>query len=175
MGPEIALAATAISAGVGAVGAIQQGQASADAANYQAGVARNNAIIAGQNKQYAVQAGAVKAQAQDLRNRETQGRVLAAQGASGIDTDSTTSTEVRQSAAEIGRLDTMTIMANALLTSRAAGVAESDAQAQATLATQRAAQSETAGLIGAGSSILGGAASFADKWASYKAKGVEGF
>jgi hypothetical protein len=72
-----------------AVGAITQASAQQDAAKYQAAVARNNQITASQNAQYAAQAGAVEAQARDRRNASIAGSILAGQGASGIDINST--------------------------------------------------------------------------------------
>jgi hypothetical protein len=174
-GPEIALAATVVSGVVGAVGAIQQASAQQDAAKYQAAVARNNQITANQNAQYAAQAGAVEAQARDRRNAAIQGSLLAGQGASGIDIDSTSSKEVRDSQEQLGRLDTQTIMARALLQSRSYTADAANQGAEAELQTQRASNAGTAGTIGAFSSLLGGATSFADKWQKYQNVGIAPF
>jgi hypothetical protein len=175
MGPEVALIATVASAVVSGVGAIQQGNAQADAAKYQAAVARNNQIIAQQNAGYAAQAGAVAAQARDRKNAAVAGSLLAGQGASGIDVESTSSKEVRDSQEQLGRLDTQTIMARALLQSRSYTQEAANQGAESDLATQRASNASTAGTIGAFSSLLGGASGFADKWMKYQNVGITPF
>lgn len=172
MGPEVALIGSLVSGVVGFVGQMQQASAQADAAKYQQAVARNNQIIAQQNASYASQAGAVQAQAQDRRNAAIEGGILAGQGASGIDTESTTSREVRQSQEQLGRLDTQTIMQRALLQSRSYTAEAANQGAEADLAGARARSATTGGLLGGLGSLLGGATSFADKWQRYQLSGV---
>src|SRR5262245_52050601 len=92
----IGLALTAVSTLVGVVGAISQGQAAKQQAEYQAAVARNNQIIAEQQKQYETQAGEARAQAQSFKNRQTLGAITAGQAASGIQLDSPTLSDVRE-------------------------------------------------------------------------------
>ena len=169
------LAATAVSSVVGTVGAVSTGIANSNAANYQAVVARNNQTIASQNAQQSAAAGATASQARDFRTRAVLGEVTAAQSASGIDTNSGSSREVRQSVDELGRLDTATIMHNAMLQSGAYADQAMNFGAQSTLDTSTASNALAAGGIGAGSSLLGGASSFADKWLRYRTQGVEGF
>ncbi len=160
---------------LGAFGQIQQGQASAGAAKYQAAVARNNQIIAEQNARYSVAAGETQAQAQDFRNRALAGAVEAAQGASGIDVGSPTLSDVREGESQIGRLDTATIMQKAMLQERAYEQEASNFGAQNQLATMEARSAERAGYIGAAGSILGGGSNFADKWQRFKLVGVPGY
>jgi hypothetical protein len=175
MGPEVALIGTLVSGVVGFVGQMQQASAQQDAARYQAAVARNNQIIAQQNAGYAAQAGAVEAQARDRRNAAVAGSILAGQGASGIDVASTSSKEVRDSQEQLGRLDTQTIMARALLQSRSYTQEAANQGAEADLATQRASNAGTAGTIGGFGSLLGGANAFADKWMKYQNVGITPF
>ena len=171
----VSLAGSVISAGVGAVGAMQQSAATQASAKYQAQVARNNEIIAGQNATYAAQAGATAGQAQDFKNRATQGAILAAQSASGIDTESETSKEVRDSAARLGRLDTLNIIQQANLNKYGSQTQVTSFKAQAGLSDLQAKSASSAGGIGAFTSILGGASSFADKWLRFQNVGVPGF
>src|SRR3954462_5215977 len=96
-GAELGLIGSLVSGVVGFVGQMQQASAQQDAAKYQAAVARNNQIIAQQNASYASAAGAAQAQAQDRKNAAIAGSILAAQGAGGIDVESTSSKEVRDS------------------------------------------------------------------------------
>lgn len=169
------LVTTAISGTVGAVSAISSASAQADSARYQAAVARNNQTIATQNAQQAAQAGAVAGQARDLRTRATLGAIQAAQSASGIDTGTGTNKEVSDSAVELGRLDTSTIISNAMQTSRAYTAQGANFGAQSELDQATARNATTAGVVGAGTSLLGGASSFADKWLRYQTQGVSGF
>lgn len=171
----VALVGSTLSAGVGAVGAISSANAQSDAAKYQAQVATNNATIAGQNARYAAAAGATQAQARDFKTRATVGAIEAAQGSSGIDVGSPTSKEVRDSAEQLGRLDTATIMSNAMLQSRAYSAQATNFDAQAGLDKMQASNAQTAGGIGAFTSLLSGASSFSDKWLRYQTAGVPGF
>lgn len=159
----------------GAFGQIRQGQAASAAAKYQAGVARNNQIIADQNARYAVAAGESQAQAQDFKNRALVGAIEAAQGASGISLDSPTLADVRAGESQIGRLDTATIMQRALLQERSYEQEASNFGAQSTFAEAEGRSAKRAGYIGAAGSILGGASNFADKWQRFKLAGVPGY
>lgn len=164
----IGLALTAISTVVGAVGAISQGQAQKQQAEYQAAVARNNQIIAEQNKQYATQAGEAQAQAQGFKNRATLGAITAGQAASGIQLDSPTLSDVREGSAQTLRLDTQNVMSNALLRARQADVQAMNYGAEAGLQQMRGSQAATAGYIGAFGSLLSGGSSFAEKWSRFQ-------
>lgn len=169
------LVTTAVGATVGTVSAISSASAQAGAARYQAAVARNNQTIATQNAQQAAQAGAVAGQSRDFRTRATLGAISAAQSASGVDSETGSSKEVMESAQELGRLDTSTIISNAMQTSRAYTAQGANFGAQSALDEATASNATTAGVVGAGTSLLGGASSFADKWLRYQTQGVPGF
>lgn len=164
----IGLAFSAISGIMGAIGSMQQASAQASQAKYQAAVARNNQIISEQNQQYAAAAGEASAQAQGFKNRATLGAIEAAQGASGIQLDSPTLAQVREGSANILRLDTANVMANAMLRSRAYGSQATSFGAEADLQNMRASSASSSGTIGAFGSLLGGASSFAEKWSRYQ-------
>lgn len=168
----LSLIGSAISGVTGFIGSMQQGAAAARAAEYSAAVARNNQIIADQNARYAAAAGEAKAQAQDFKNRSIFGAIEAAQGASGISLDSPTLREVRDSAQQIGRLDTATIMQDALLTSRSYSAQAANFGAEAELDTMRASNARTSGFTSGFGSLLGSASSFADKWSRFKTVGA---
>jgi hypothetical protein len=169
------LAGSALSAGVGFIGAQQQASAQAASANYQAQVARNNAVIQQQNAQRAAQTGRAQAQQQDLKNAATYGQVLAAEGASGIDLSTGSPRQVQSSAQQIGRLDTLNIADRAQQQVRGYNINALSDTAQAQLDTMQAQNAQTAGTISGISSILGGASSFADKWMRFQTTGVPGF
>jgi hypothetical protein len=157
------------------MGAMQQGHAQAAQANYQAAVARNNAIIQQQNAAQAAATGRAQAQVQDLQNARRLGMIAAAQGASGIDIGSGSFRDVTSSAAQLGRLDTQTVMQRALEQARGYNIEAASQTAQAQLDQMQAQQAQRAGMIGGVSSLLGGASSFADKWRWFQTTGVPGF
>jgi hypothetical protein len=165
------LAGSALSAGVGFIGAQQQASAQAASANYQAAVARNNAIIQQQNAQQAVQVGRAAAQAKDLENAQQMGAIVAAEGASGIDLGTGSPTQVRSGQQQVGRLNTLNIMQKAMNEARGFNVAAMSDTAQAQLDTMQARQAQTAGMFQAAGSLLGGATSFADKWIRFQMPG----
>lgn len=171
----VSLASTAIGGVTSFIGSQQSATAASDAANYNAAVARNNQVIASQKAQYEVQAGRVAAQNQDFQNRAKLGAITAAQGAGGIDLDSTSSKEVRDSAAQLGRLDTSTVMNNALVRAYGSNAEATNFGAQAGLDTMQAKNAQTAGTFAGFSSLLGGASQFSDKWLRFQDQGIEGF
>lgn len=168
----LSLVGSAASGLFGFMGAQQTASATAAASNYQAQVARNNQVIAQQNAQQAAQTGAVAAQRQDLINRQRMGAIEAAQSASGIDIGTGSPKAVRESAYQVGRLDTATVMQNALERARSEEVAASNYDAQAQLDRMQAQAARAAGLTSGFSSLIGGASSFADKWQRYQLQGV---
>jgi hypothetical protein len=170
--PVIGLAASVASAGLGVYGAIQQAGAQADAAAYQAQVARNNQIIAEQNATYARQAGAAQEAAQRMRTAALAGRQRAAMAANGFDVNSGSNLDIAGSAASLGEMDALTIRSNASRTAAGYSAQGRDLTAQAGLLDMQAANSNVAGTINAASSLLGGASGFSDKWFKYKQAGV---
>lgn len=169
--PVIGLIGSLASGVLGAVGAQQQARAQADAAEYQAQVARNNAIIEQQKAAAERQKGAVDAQQQDFQSRQLMGKQLAGMAASGVDVESGTATNIRQSQAELSRLDTLTTAANAERRAWGYDVAATNQQAQAGLYQMQARDARRAGSLAAFSSILGGITSFGSRWASMSAGG----
>jgi hypothetical protein len=171
----VSLATTVASAGIGFMGAQQQASAQAASANYQAQVARNNAVIQQQNAARAAQTGRAQAQQQDLKNAATYGGVLAAEGASGIDLSTGSPRQVQSSAQQVGRLDTLNIADRAAQQVRGYQINALSDTAQAQLDTMQAQNAQTAGTISSAGSIIGGASSFADKWQRFQTTGVPGF
>jgi hypothetical protein len=151
---------------VSAIGAIQQGKAQADAANYQAQVARNNEIIALQQAAYTRQEGAAEAQRQDLKSKQVMGTQKAVLGASGVDVESGSALAVQQSQAELARLDALTVQSNAERKAWGFDVEAVNQKAQSQLHYMQAAQAKKAAALSAFSSILGSAGKFAGKWDS---------
>lgn len=134
-----------VSAGVGAYGAQASASAQADAANYNAAVAKNNAASAAQQANF---------DAQQIRDRNK--RLLAEQrnafAANGFDPESGSAVDVRSDSSLQGEMQALM----AIYTGRTSANA-SDAQAK--LFRMNAGNAETAGYIGVASNLLGGATS----------------
>lgn len=166
------LAATAASTAVGFMGAQQQAAARAEAARYQAQVAANNAKMMADNAAYQRQKGAQEVYSQDLKNRATRGAIAAAQGASGFDMGSGTLVDVRASAAELGRLDTLTTENNSERKARDFDIAAKNQDAQSGLYAMTAANENKAGSLNSFATILGGIDSLGSKFSDFKKAGV---
>lgn len=161
----IAIASAVIGTGVSVAGAISSAHAQSANASYQAQIARNNAVTAEQNAQYATRAGAAQAQAKSMEGRAKLGRILAAQAANGIDVNSGSAVDVRTGEAQTSRLDTETTAHNALLTAYGYRTQGTSDTAQAGLLDAESRQAKAAGGLGAASSLLSGASSIGFKWA----------
>jgi hypothetical protein len=168
----VSLASTVIGTAVSYMGAQQQAKAQAQAAQYQAQVARNNSIMMQQNATYERQKTQVDAQNQDQKNKAQLGQIEAQQGASGFDLGSLSMTNVRSSASELGRLDTLTVGNNGERKARDFDVAATNQTAQAGMYDMEASNAKSAGQLNAYSSLLSGASSFSSRWASYSKSGV---
>lgn len=166
------LAASAGSGILGAFGASTTANANADAYNYKAAVASNNAIIAQRNADQATQAGQVGAQVNDLKTKNLIGTQLVTQAANGLDVGSGTNVAVRESARDLGHLDTLTILANAAKNSAGFKAQGANFTAESVLDTKAAENAKVAGEFDVAKSLLGGATSFSDKWVGYTTKGV---
>lgn len=172
--PIISLGATLAGGVVSAMGASQQAQAQADAARYQAQVARNNQIMAQRNAEYERQRKEVDTFNQDLMNRDKQGKINAALAASGFAMDAGNSARIRGDAAMLGRQDTLTVAGNADRKAYNFDVEASNQEASAGMYDMQASNAEKAGNLAVFSSLLGSASSFGDKWMSYSKAGAFG-
>lgn len=141
---------------------------------YQAAVARNNAIIAQRNADYAIGVGNVRAENQSYKTAQTIGEQKASFAAHGLDVNSGSPLDVRMSTAELGRLDALTILQEA--SSKAAGfkAQASNFEAEAGLDLMKSENYKRAGEYEVNASLISGASSFSDKWLGYKQKGVFG-
>lgn len=168
----LALAAGVIGGGISAVGQLEGGAATANAANYSAAVASNNAIIAKQNADYAEKAGLVQAQTQGLKSRAVGGKIRAAQGASGVDVNSGSNVDVREAQREAGLLDTETVLNNADLAAYGYRNQATSFDAQSKLDKLTAEQAPIGAAIGAAGSLLSSASSLGFKWSTMGSGGL---
>ena len=144
-----------IGAAVSAVGSIASGFATAANAKYQGQVARNNAIIAQQNADYAHKAGQVNAQAESLKAAQRGGMIKAAQAANGVDVNTGSNVDVQESDREKGQLDTQTVLHKADLQAYGYRTQATNYEAQARLDDSQAGQAEIGGFLGAAGGLAG--------------------
>jgi hypothetical protein len=145
-------------------GAVSGGYATANAANYQAAVAKNNQVIALQNAEYATEAGEAQANIVGLKGAETSGKVKAGQAASGIDVNTGSTVGVQAATREAGQLDSETVLNNAELQAYGYRAKATGFEAEAGLDTMKASQAEEAGWLSGSGGALSSASSIGLKW-----------
>ncbi len=134
------------STGLKVVGDLEQGQAQANAANYNAEVARNNAV-------HASEAGQAAAENESLKGAATVGRLKATAAANNI----TIGQPGRSSVTDVARSARMASVVNATNTENNALVTAYGYQAQAGLDKAQASQATTGSYLNAAGDALGGA------------------
>jgi len=151
-------------AGISAIGAIEQGQATANAASYSAQVARNNATVAEQNAQYSTEAGQARAEASSRKGAASLGKLKASQAASGVDVNSGSAVNVQESERETNKLDTETVLNNAELQAYGYRSQATSFNAQAGLKDEEAKQAPIGAGFAAAGGLLSSASSIGMKW-----------
>lgn len=154
------IAGGAASAGGALLGGIAQGNAS----SYQAAVARNNAIIANQNADYAEQAGYAQADATARRGAATGAKIKTAQAANNVDVNTGSAKRVQVGQAETSELNTETVLNNAELTAYGYRSQATGFTAQAGLESQEAEEAPIGGALNATGDLLSSASSVGLKW-----------
>lgn len=158
------LALGILGAATSAVGTIAAGEATANAENYNAAVARNNAIVANQNATYAVNAGQEKAAQESAKGAAELGEAKAALSANNIDVNTGSALDVETGTREESRLDAQTVMTNAELQAYGYKTAATNFTAAAGLDEAEAAQAPIGAAIGAAGGLLSNASSLGFKW-----------
>jgi len=166
------LAATALSGAVGVYGAVKSGQAQNAQARYQSAVERNNAKIAGWQAEDATKRGQIEEQRQRLATARLRGAQRAGMAANGIEIDSGSPLDVLMDTASLGELDALTIRSNAEREAYGFRSQGGNLMAQAGLTRMAGRNAQTAGYIGAGSTLLSSAATAGDRAATYKRYGI---
>lgn len=164
---DVGLAASIGSALIGGIGALTSGNASAASAKYNAQIADENATIAKQNATWAGEAGAEQAGQASQKTRAEVGAIKAAQAANNVDVNSGSALDVRSTAAELGQLSAINIRSNAARSAYGYETKATSEEAQSQFDTFSGEQSSLAGEVGAGSTILGGAANAGLNYSKY--------
>lgn len=164
--PSLATVATIGSSAVSALGSIAQSRASAASAGYNAKVQARNAEIATRNSQFAGAEGEANTAAASAKTRAALASTVADQGASGVDINSPSSVNTRESVAKIGTLNALNVRAEAARRAYGFQTESASDTAQSQLLRKQQKSDTTGGYLEAGANVLGGfgAASKYETW-----------
>lgn len=147
--------ASVVSGVVGAMGAMQQAEAQARAAEYNAKIQERNALIADQNRKQAIETADVAATDKRRDNRRVMAQMRAAYGASGIEMAGSPLDVLEDTALE-QELDTQRIKYEGTLRAREGAISMLGMREDATLQRMEASSARSAGGIAAIGSLVGG-------------------
>jgi len=162
---EIATILTVASTALGAMGAIQQGNAAAEAGRYNAKVAEMNAVMSERRAKDAMERGAREEQRKRTEVAALKGRQVAAMAANGVDLSFGSPLDTIVDTAVLGELDALTIRKNAANEAYDHRVNAVNGRSDATLSRMNADAAQTGGYLNAAGTLLGGAA---NAYKSYK-------
>lgn len=157
---------------LGAAGAKQSAQAESEMYQYKAGIALANKKIEEQNADYAFKVGEQEAGRFGIKTRQNIGSIRAAQSGSGLDVNTGSAVQVRESAHDLAAMDMATIRQNAARQAYGYKVKAWEAGQEATLYGMAASKAKTAGNINVLSSLISGASSVSSKWMQAKQVGA---
>lgn len=178
MGPT-QVAQAGMGAGVGgtllsAFGALTSGNAQASQYSYQAGIAQMQKKVALQNRDYVLAAGETEAAQYGLKTKNIAGKIVAGQGASGIDIGGASSVAVRQGQQLITDMDMAQIRNNTARKAYGYTVEAATDQAQSDMYSAAASNVKKAIPFNIAASLLSGTSSVASKWLQYKSTFPQG-
>jgi hypothetical protein len=155
----------ALSAGLGAMGQMQEANARAQAANYQAAVQENNAQLAEFKARDAIIRGNEEQKKQMAYTAEVAGRQRAAMAANNIDVGYGSALDAAVDTAMLGDLDALTIKSNSYREAYDHKIAATNERAGAGLSRLEAKNARAGGMLKAVGTLVGG---FGNSYASYK-------
>lgn len=161
---QLSLGSTAAGSLLSAGGSISSGIASSGMYTYQSGIAKLNQQLDAQNEEFARQEGEQQASQFGIKAGQQLGQIKASQASAGFDVRSGSDAQVRTSQRTLNTIDTDIIRSNAAKTAYNYQVQGSIAGQQASMYSSAASNAMTAGIIGAGSSVLGGIGSVSSQW-----------
>jgi len=151
-----AMLGTLISAGSSIMGGI----ASSNAADYQAQIARNNAIVAQQNAQWTSQAGTIQATNVGLKSREEIAQYKTGIAAKGIDVNTGSVKDVEAGATQNANTNVQTTQSNAEKQAYGYITQQKSYLDQASALESQASFDIFGGILGAAGSLAGGIGNF---------------
>lgn len=141
---------------MGAVGAIQQGQAASASARYQAKVSDMNARLADKAAKDALERGALEEQKQRQKTAQLLGAQQAGMAANGVDITFGSPLDLLVDTATLGELDALTIRSNAYREERDIRQQGANYRGQAGALRAEASSASTGGFLSAVGTVLGG-------------------
>src|SRR3990167_7412333 len=147
------LAATVISTGMSVMGQMQAGKAAKSQAAYQAGVMRNNEILAQRSAKDARARGDIAAAKHAADVKKLQGRQRAVLAGNGVVVDQDSALDIVSDTAAQGKHDELTIRSNAEREALGFEAQGANFQAEGALATARGANASQDAMFGAGGSL----------------------
>lgn len=158
----ILLAATAV---LGAVGAVQQGQAAASASKYNAQVQNMNATLSERRAKDAIERGKTEEQRKRQEVGKIKGAQIAGMAANGVDLSFGSPLDTIVDTAVLGELDALTIRSNAHREAYDHRVDAVNKRAGAALSNSQASSALSGGYLAAAGTVLSGAG---DAYKAYK-------
>lgn len=149
-------AASLGSSAISAIGSIAQSRAASASAGYNAKVAQQNAQLATQNAQFTGAEGEQNVAAAGAKTRAALAATVANQGASGVDINSGSSVNVRESEAKLGTLNALNIRSQAARQAYGFQTQSASDTGQAALLRKQQVSDQVGGYLNAGSTVLGG-------------------
>ena len=153
---SLAGALTVGSSLIGGLGSIASSRASAASAGYNAKIAAQNAQIATQNAAFTGAEGEQNVAAAGAKTRAEVGATLANEGASGVDVNSGSNVDVRESEAKIGMLNALNVRSQAARQAYGFQTQSVSDTAQSQLLRSQQKSDITGGYLTAGADVLGG-------------------
>lgn len=160
----ISIGSSLLSGAIGGAGASMSANASADAFNFKAGIAKLNSDINKQNASWAINQGAIKATNYGLKAGQEIADTKITQAASGLDINSGSKEAVRDTQQTVAAYDQGLIRADAAHTAHGYEVKAQSDSLEASMDTASASNAKKAGALGVLSSVIGTASSVASKW-----------
>lgn len=156
------------SAVIAAAGAVVEGVSESEAANAQKQIARQNAEIAARNADRAMATAESRQEALGMRNRAVAGSLKAKQGASGVRTDSGSSSEVQTSQRALGLFDQMMAKSNAAREAFGIKTQEKQFRDEAAIAKTRGSNALVGAGFDAASSLVSAASSASSSYSKWQ-------
>ncbi len=173
--PTLAIASTIASTVTSFVGAQQQASAAKAQSEYNAAVARNNAIYAERAAKEAEERGRVKEMQVRQQTANLRGRQRAVLAANGVDVNTGSALDIQSDTAALGELDALTARSNAEREALGYRQQGQNFGGEAALYDARARAAASGGLWSGATTLLGGAGTVADKWYKFRNAGVPSF
>lgn len=160
------LTATAAGGVTSAIGGSYASDAKAQMYQYQAGVAGINAKIAKENADYSRYTGEIEAEKSGMKTKFQTGTMKTAQAAHGLDVNTGSTKDARESQHDVGLFDQAIIRSNAARRAYGFEIEEAKYKAEGDMYNKASESTKKAGKLSMIGSLIGTAGSVASKWSS---------